>query len=134
MSKVHIAIVDAATATRLASGRKRIESRLARQRRLPYGRVSRGDRIYFKVSGKNIIGLSGVRRVLHLDDLTPPDVDALRLRYDPAILASPGYWASHRHCRYGVLIWLTRFRRRTPPFHVPRQFGNGWLLLSSSDR
>jgi hypothetical protein len=134
LSNVHVAIVDAATATKLASGHKRIESRLARHRRLPYGRVSKGDRIYFKVSGGNIIGLSRVRRVLHFDDLTPPDIDALRSRYNPAILASPRYWIRRRHCRYGVLIWLSSFCRRRSTFRVPRQFGNGWLLLPRPGR
>ena len=127
---MHVAIVEPGFAQGLLSGRKRIESRFARRRRLPYGRVFRGDQIYFKVSGDGIIGRSRVARVEQFEDLTPAAMSSLRRRYNTDILAPTAYWHARRHCRYGVLIWLERFAAHQLNLPVPRQYGGGWLLLS----
>jgi len=130
MNAVHVAIIEARFAEPLLCGRKLIESRFARRRRPPFGRVLPGDQIYFKASGGEIIGRSLVTRVREFDDLTPPKVDALRRRYNRAILAPRPYWQARRDCRYGILIWLAEFTRDTVSPEIPRQYGSGWLSLS----
>jgi hypothetical protein len=130
----HVAIVDARLAASLLSGRKRIESRFARQQRLPYGRVSPGDRIYFKVAGGEVIGHARALRVRHFDNLTPHAIHALRARYDDAIRAPSAYWHARRKCRYAVLIWLTAFNARSCRLAVRRQYGGGWLVLEPGSR
>lgn len=130
MPAVHIAIIDTPTAARLLAGRKRVESRFSRRRRPPYGRVLVGDRIYFKVAGGQVIGHSFAKRVVQFAHLTPTLVDSLHSRYNRAILAPPAYWAARRDCRFAVLIWLTGFTRRASRLKIPRQYGNGWVLLS----
>lgn len=129
MPAVHVAIVDGEMARGLLEGGKRIESRFARQRRLPFGRVHPGDRIYFKVAGGDIIGRADARQVVLFDQLTPAAISSLRCRYNHAIRASAAYWHTRRHCRYGVLIWLRRFTRGAWPLAIPRQYGSSWLLL-----
>jgi ASC-1-like (ASCH) protein len=133
VSAVHVAIIDTGMVPGLLDGRKRVESRFARQRRLPYGCVSPGDQIHFKVSGANIIGHAPVTGVREFDDLTPAAVESLRRQYNCAILAPRTYWQARRHCRYGVLIWLGRLTSCTPPLVVPRQYGNGWMVLSGRE-
>jgi len=130
MPGVHAAIIDPHLADSLLDGRKRVESRFARQRRLPYGRVSTGDRIYFKVSGQGVIGHAHVLRVRQFDNLTPRTIDSLRRRYNHTIFAPHAYWHARRDCRFGVLIWLGPFIRRTTRRKIPRQYGAGWVLLS----
>lgn len=134
MSAIHVAIIDAQAAANVLSGRKQVESRFTHRRRLPYGMVTEGDRIYFKVSGGTIIGHSYAARVSCFSDLTPTAIQNLRRRYNRAVLASPGYWRARRRCRYGVLIWLTRFIRRAAVLPVPRQYGNAWVVLSKPTR
>lgn len=130
MPRIHAAIIDARLAGGLLDGRKRVETRFARQRRLPYGRISVGDEIYFKVSGRDIIGHTSAVRVQHFDDLTPAAIDALRQKYNHAILAPRHYWRARRHCRFGVLIWLGPVNHRAGRATIPRQYGAGWVLLS----
>lgn len=130
MSRVHAAIVDARAAGGLLDGRKRLESRFARQRRLPYGRISAGDEIYFKVSGSAVIGRSSVLRVREFDNLTPTAITAIRRRYNHTILAPSAYWHARRDCRFGVLIWLGPFVQQVIRRRIPRQYGAGWVLLS----
>ncbi len=125
----HVAIISADLADPLLSGRKRIESRLSRRRRVPFGRVRRGDLIYFKLVAGEIIGRSRVARVLHLVDLTPRRLDDLRRRYGPAIAAPADYWQQRRDCRFGVLIWLAGLEPAWHPPRVARQYGNGWIVL-----
>jgi hypothetical protein len=128
--RVHAAIIDARLASGLRDGRKRLETRFGHQRRLPYGRISVGDQVYFKISGSDIIGHSTVNRVLQFDNLNPRTIDALQREYNYAILAPAEYWREHRNCRFGVLIWLGRFSSRGRPPSVPRQYGAGWVLLA----
>ena len=130
MGNVHVAIVGPSLAPALHSGHKCIESRFTRRRRPPYGRVFRGDQVYFKVSGGGIIGRSRVARVEQFEDLTPAAMSSLRRRYNAAILAPKAYWHARRDCRYGVLIWLERFSPHRLNLPVPRQYGSGWLVLS----
>jgi hypothetical protein len=106
VSRVHAAIVDARVAGGLLDGRKRLESRFARQRRLPYGRISVGDEIYFKVSGSVVIGHSAVLGIREFENLTPATITAIRRRYNHVILAPSAYWRARRNSRFGVLIWL----------------------------
>ncbi len=130
MPRIHAAIIDARLARGLLDGRKRVETRFTRQRRLPYGRISVGDEIYFKISGQDIIGHASAIRVQHFDDLTPAAIAALRQKYNHAILAPYDYWRARRDCRFGVLIWLGPVDHWACRPRIPRQYGAGWVLLS----
>lgn len=130
LARTHLAIIQRRFVEPLLAGQKQIESRFMRQRRLPYGRIAVGDRIYFKASGGAVIGRCRVLRVRQYDRLTPDDFRELRRSHQQAICAPPDYWRSRRQCRFGVLIWLGPVRivpRFAPP---PRQYGAGWAVLA----
>ncbi|MBL8879984.1 MAG: hypothetical protein JNG88_12765 [Phycisphaerales bacterium] len=125
-----MAIVSRRIAAAVIDGRKRIESRLALTRRAPFGRIRRGDRIYFKISGAEIVGSCTCRRVLQFDRLSPAGVCELRRRFGPLIAADRGYWSDRRAARYATLAWLGQFQpvgAHSP--NVERQFGSGWIVL-----
>lgn len=126
----HIAIVSTAVALALQSGSKRIESRLTRTRRAPFGRIAPGDRIHFKLSGGPLIGSARVRRVGQWSGLTPARIRTLRRTFGAAVAAPPGYWRVRRGCRFGVLLWIGPMRA-APRMDVPRQFGSGWIVLDA---
>lgn len=125
---MHVAIIHARYARALLSGRKRIESRLYRTRRVPLDRIRSGERVVFKVSSGPILGVARVLRVEQYAGLRPEDVDALRARYNGQIGAPAGYWREKRGASFGVLIWVGRLRA-APPVRVPRQHGSGWVIL-----
>jgi ASC-1-like (ASCH) protein len=126
---MHVAIVDFHAARGLIAGVKRVESRLYRSKRSPYGRIRRGETIYFKLSGGEIIGATRALRVLEFGDLTPRGVERLRRRYGRVVRAPAEYWRARRDCRYGVLIWLAPLREPLAGPPLARQYGNGWLTL-----
>jgi len=133
MGAAHIAIVDANAARQLRSGRKRVETRFYRRRRLPLGRVFAGDSIHFKVSGGDIIGTTRVLRVQEYADLTPSDLRDLRLRHNRSILAPPQYWQQRRRCRYGILLWIGMLGPAKLHKRPARQYGTAWILLGRAD-
>ena len=130
MPRVHAAIIDTRLTSGLLEGRKRVETRFGRHRRPPFGRVSRGDEIYFKASGGPIIGRAYVLRIQQYDDLTRGAIRAIRRKHGHLILATSDYWRARRDCRFGVLIWLGAFSPRGCPQEIPRQYGAGWVVLS----
>ena len=130
MHRTHVAIVDRDTARHLLAGRKRIESRFSRRRRPPLGRAHPGDTVHFKISGGQVIGTARITLVREFDQLSPGAMRRLRGRFNDAILAPARYWTARRHCHYGLLIWITTLVPPPAGLRVPRQYGNGWIVLT----
>lgn len=125
----HIAIVTPAIGSAIVTGRKKIESRFYRTIRPPIGSIRPGDHIFFKAVGGPFVQTVEVTRVREFRDLKPNDVSAVRREYGTKICGSTTYWRGKRNARYGSLIW---FRPVDPPRRypaVPRQYGNGWIVL-----
>jgi hypothetical protein len=106
----HVAIVVAPYDRLILEGRKTIECRLTQNAGPPFGRITPGDRIYFKRSGGPFFAAAVADRVWMTDSLTPRAVDELRKRFDGEIHGAPEYWRSRRGTRYGTLIWLREVR------------------------
>ena len=129
MARQHLAIVSSSAASALVRGTKRIETRFSRQKRAPYGRISRGDVVYFKLCGGTVVGSAQVSAIEEFTGLTPARVDAVRRAYASRVRAPNAYWAARRRCRYGVLIWLEPLRPVPRGLTFPRQYGGGWVVL-----
>lgn len=104
---VHVAIVQRRIARELLSGRKSVESRLSSRRVAPFGLVSAGDRIYFKVSGGPFFATAAVDHVEDYTSLTPAKVRLLARLYHTAVRAAPDYWRSKRDARFGTFMLLS---------------------------
>ncbi|MFZ2874857.1 MAG: hypothetical protein WAZ94_10285 [Phycisphaerales bacterium] len=104
---IHVAIVQRCIAGELLSGRKSVESRLSSRQIAPFGLVSAGDRVYFKVSGGPFFATATVEHVANYTSLTPAKVRLLARLYRAAVRAAPDYWRSKRNARFGTFILLT---------------------------
>jgi len=134
MGQIHVAIIQPRYAKALRAGDKRIEVRLTRTRQPPFGRVRRGDLILFRCCGQ-WVGSARARRVRQFEQLTPADVDRLRMRYEQLVRGGPEFWRPRRWARYGVLIWLGPLRLDAASgVRLPRQFGRSWLTLEQRRR
>jgi hypothetical protein len=114
----HVAIIHRA----ILAGRKTVEARLSRDRREPFGRIARGDEIFFKIAGGGFCAVARVARVLSVSGLTPDGVRALRRRVEGMVLGGPGFWSRRRRARYATLIWIEEVRQIRG---VPRGDGGG---------
>lgn len=129
MPVTHIAIVSPSAARLIASGVKRVESRLSCHRRPPFDAVGAGDMVAFKISGGEIIGHALVSRVRQFACLSPLGIELLRRRYGRLVGAPVSYWRERRDCRYAVLIWFDCLKTGPKPMRVPRQYGGGWVVV-----
>lgn len=128
-SRAHVAIVSARIGRLLQRGEKTIESRFSRTRRPPLGCVSAGDLVHFKVCAGPVVCSRRVTALCEYEHLTQTSLRSLQWRFGRKIGADSGYWKARRGCRFGVLLWLAPAHGVIPPGRVPRQYGNGWLML-----
>ena len=103
---VHVAIMDKETINKILNGSKTIESRFSKNKITPYQKVSIGDTIYLKETGKDIIATFLVDRVVYFDNITPDIMKVIREKYGKFINASDDYWNLKNDTNYGTLIYI----------------------------
>ncbi|MCS6800491.1 MAG: ASCH domain-containing protein [Chloroflexota bacterium] len=124
----HLAVFAPQPLADILAGRKTIESRFARDRRPPYGRVAPGDLLWLKQSGGPLVGVATAAWVEEVANLTPDRVTELFERY-PGILADPPYRAAKRSARFATIIGLTAVRPLDACVIAGRG-RSGWRLLA----
>src|SRR5262245_24808804 len=112
---------------KLVTGQKTIESRWYSAKYPPWGRISPGDTIYFKNTGKPITVQAAVEKVRYFTDLTPEKVQTILDEFGKCIgideTDTPTFFERFKHKRYCILIYL-KHARRIPPFEIhKRGFG-----------
>lgn len=125
----HVAVLRAAHLRDVLSGAKRIESRLARVRCAPFGRVAAGDVLHLKESSGPYRATARVERVRCLADLTPARVRDLAKRYNGLIQGPKAYWREKESARFATLIWLVDVAPTSNGPAIPPLCGRGWLCL-----
>ncbi len=128
----HLAIFKGRGAEKILSGQKSIESRFAKGRIAPYKVVSRGDLVYIKASGGDIIGQFRVKKVIFFDGLELLDFRDIRKQYGIGLNLDQGYWKGKESCKYGTLIFIGDSSRFiTSPVKIPKKDLRGWVVLDS---
>jgi hypothetical protein len=131
---LHVAVLLPVFRPLILDGRKTIESRFSVQRRVPFGAVAPGERIYFKASSGGFFAAATADRVWMTDRLTPAMAADLRRKYNPAIHGDAAYWQAKRDCRYATLIWLRQVTATsTGPRYRPQHMRAWYTLDDSAD-
>lgn len=124
----HIAILKQPFFDMVLSGEKTIESRWSMVKVAPYKKVSVGDKILLKETGKVVTATANVKKV-QFYELTPEIVEDIRIKYGRQIGTDKFEdWKSTLQKKYCTLIWLDKV---TPvdPIKVKRSNGAGWIVL-----
>ena len=124
----HIAILKQPFFYMVLSGEKTIESRWSMVKVAPYKKVSVGDKILLKETGKDVTATANVKKV-QFYELTPEIVEDIRIKYGKQIGTDKFEdWKSTLQKKYCTLIWLDEV---TPvaPIKVKRSNGAGWIVL-----
>lgn len=127
--RTHVAIVMTEYAEAILAGRKTIEARLTRSRRVPHGRVGRGDVVLFKARGGAYRARAVVRQAVTIEGLTRAAVRTIRARYDGAIGATAEFWRLKRDARFATLVSLERVERIESGPALGHAGRNGWVTL-----
>ncbi len=126
----HLAIFKGDGAENILNGKKTIESRFSKGKIAPFGIISKGDLVYIKTSGGEIIGQFRVTKVIFFDGLNFEDLEYLKEKYGKEIASDEAYWLKVKDSKYGSLIFIgscTRFI--TSPIKVPKKDLRGWVIL-----
>ena len=124
----HIVILRQPYFNMVVSGEKTIESRFSMHKVAPYGKVSIGDEILLKETGKDVTATAKVKDVKYYE-LTPEIVEEIRIQYGKQIGTDRFEdWESSLQKRYCSLIWLTNVKQ-IEPIKVERSNGAGWLIV-----
>lgn len=135
----HVAIMKKSWALipKILDGRKKIESRWGKNKCVPWGKVKKGDSVYFKNAGESIVVVARVSNIKEFEDLTPKVVRGILNKYggDDGIsvssLKDTIRWAKEK--RYCTLIYLEN-PKKIKPFNINKDgFGAGaaWLVVKN---
>lgn len=122
---------------KILSGEKTIESRWYKNKVTPWGKITKGDMVWFKNTGEEITARATVSHVLQFEDLTPRLVTTIYSKYGIAIGVPKdkhAKWAKDKIVnkkRYCILMFLTK-PRKVSPFDIDKTgFGNAaaWLQV-----
>lgn len=125
----HVAILRREYLNLILDGTKTIESRFSRNAVPPFGLVSPGDLIHFKVSAGPFLATATASHVTSHSNLTPPKLDKLRQRYNTRICAPNDYWLSKQNTRYATLIHLTNITPTNTGPDYPKNPYRAWFVL-----
>lgn len=119
---------------KILSGEKTIESRWYQTRRAPWGKVNKGDTIYFKNSGEPVAAKAEVSRVYQFEVTDIADIKKILGSYGKQIClaeSNPETWG--RLPRYTILMELENPKALTPFDINKRGFGSAaaWLSVPS---
>ena len=132
MARSHLVILKREYLEGLLGGEKRIEARLTKTRRAPFGRIGRGDTLFFKASSGLVRAMGKVGRVLEFEDLDCKGVEKLRREYDGDILGSEEYWADKRDSKWAVLVWVEDVAA-IGPMRIDKIDWRAWVVLSEKE-
>lgn len=131
---VHVAVMVEPYLSFVVDGRKRIESRLTKNRIAPFGRAASGDIVLFKRSGGPITAVAFVGRVLHRETRSSEEVGVLASRYADGLSYEVGYADSKRDARYATLLWLRDVTTLQVPLALKKRGRQSWVTVEPTDR
>ncbi len=138
----HIAIMKKSwgLTQKILSGQKKIESRWYKSKHSPWGKIEKGDIIYFKNSGEPVSIKTIVEKVISFSDLTPKKVKQILDEYsnDDGIEKNKikEFFELFKNKNYCLLIFLKN-PERVKPFEIDKTgFGmmSAWLSVGNIDK
>ncbi len=125
---------------KILSGKKKIESRWYKYRRIPWNRISAGDRVYFKDSGEPVTIRAEVAKALQFSDLNPEKVMEILKKYGKKDGIGRNkmqkFFRIFKDRKYCILVFLKN-PRRIEPFDIDKTgFGamSSWVSIGNVNR
>lgn len=138
----HVAIMKKSwrLTQKILSGQKKIESRWYKSKHAPWGKVGKGDIVYFKDSGEPVSIKTEVEKVILFSGLTPKKVILILDEYgnDNGIEKDKiqEFFELFKNKNYCLLIFLKN-PKRVKSFNIDKTgFGmmSAWLSVENVDR
>jgi len=138
----HVAIMKRSwgLTEKILSGQKTIESRWYKLKCRPWSKITRGDLVYFKDSGKPISIKAKVSKVIQFQSLTPTRVAYILKRYGRDIgiekKRTPEFLQRFIDKKYCILVFLKDIQSVNPFEIDKRGFGmmSAWISIDGISR
>lgn len=111
---IHLAIMDKETINMILSGKKTIESRFSKNKISPFNKVTVGETVYLKESGKEIVASFEIKQIEFYDNLTTQKVEYIKKKYNKFINAPDSYWNCKLNSNYGTLMYVENVEKIEP--------------------
>jgi len=113
---IHLAIFNEPFLSLVLSGEKKIESRFSVNRISPFEKVTKGDIIILKGSGKPITGVCLAGDIKYFDNLDKGKLKDLESNYGLQICSSrdQDFWNSRQKTNYATLIEIEKVKKLNP--------------------
>lgn len=125
---------------KILTGEKKIESRWYKFKHTPWGKIKKGETIYFKDSGEPVSIKAKVSKVLQFSDLGPRKVKKLLIEYREKDGLSkndlPKYHRMFKDKKYCLLIFLKE-PTKIKPFSIDKAgYGTmaAWITVEDINR
>ncbi|MEM1446217.1 MAG: ASCH domain-containing protein [Planctomycetota bacterium] len=129
---IHVAILQKPYLDAVLEGRKTIESRLTKTKREPFEAITTGERLFLKQSGGPFRATALATRVEPFANLTPPDVEWLRQKYQASVGGDDAYWAEKAGSRFAVFVTLGSIEAISVGPNYATQWMRAWYVLPNS--
>lgn len=129
----HIAILShKSVLDKILSGEKTVESRFSRVKGVPFGQISAGDTVYFKLSGGPVLGKAKVAAVEEHENLNPRRIEELARQYVRELAISVDFLARKLESRFATLIFLDEVGA-CDPWTYKQEGRSGWIILPDNE-
>lgn len=137
----HVAIMKKSwgLTQKILSGQKKIESRWYKSKHSPWGKIEKGDIVYFKDSGEPVSIKAEVKKVISFSGLTPKKVKEILNKYGQndgleknRFQELFGLFKDKKYC----LLMFLKNPKKIEPFEINKKgFGmmSAWLTLKNID-
>jgi len=111
----------------MLEGKKMIESRFSKNKRLPYKQISKDDIVIVKKSSGNILAYFTIKKVLFFD-LSKTSIMEIKAKYNNELCVNDEFWISKKDCNYATLIFIDKLIR-LKAFHINKKGMQTWIKL-----
>ncbi|MBN9389776.1 MAG: ASCH domain-containing protein [Chloroflexi bacterium] len=127
----HIAIMShRSLLDKIFAGEKTIESRFSRVKSPPFGQITAGDKVYFKLSGGPVLGYARVAQVEEFENLTPQQIEDLTTKYRAELALSEDFLARKMESKFASLLFLEDVTT-SEPWTFKQEGRSGWIVLNT---
>jgi ASC-1-like (ASCH) protein len=128
----HLAILKKPYLDAILAGHKTIESRLYQTKQKWLSQISKGDKIFLKVSSGPVIATVIVDKVKYYENLTAGQILEMQKQYNQQILGDEQYWREKINSKCGVLVWLKDVQP-IPHRFIKKFDWRAWVVLTPKE-
>lgn len=122
--------MDDITINKILTGQKTIESRFSKNKITPFYNIKKGEVVFLKESGGDILASFMVENVVFFDKLDKEKVMNIKEKYNEYINAPLDFWISKKNSKYATLIFIKN-PQKIQPISITKKNRQAFVTCSS---